>query len=432
MTAAVSNSSSVSSAGLAASLMAPPAVSRGPGFAQVLSAHQAESRAPAPSAAPTPADKPVAADAPKAREPESQSPQNRVNEENRARQLRAARAGGRPQAEPAAAPRGAAADAVESDPADVVRADAGDDKTEETAVVDPAIADWLSKLNLPDAPAPAETAQAAAGTADEAGRAAWAAKAEAPAAGAEADTDAPADRSPSRRAGASSETAARQRDGVDTAASQRDAVRADTLATESPAAWQAALEQAAVPAAATPARAADGLKIDAAGALAAAQGMAAGQPAERAAEAPAPVVVHVPTPADSPEFPQALGTQLSVLAKDGIEHAELHLNPTDMGPISVQIALDGDQAKVDFGADSAATRQIIENGLPELAAALRDAGFTLSGGGVHSQAQNSRGGEGRSPGGSGGDGRGQPSADEVPAPARPISRARAGGIDLYA
>ena len=65
----------------------------------------------------------------------------------------------------------------------------------------------------------------------------------------------------------------------------------------------------------------------------------------------------LPTPLHAPDFAQALGVQLSVLASDGVQHAELHLNPAEMGPVSVQIAIDGTQAQVDFGADMAATRQ---------------------------------------------------------------------------
>ena len=115
--------------------------------------------------------------------------------------------------------------------------------------------------------------------------------------------------------------------------------------------------------------------------------------AQRPAEA---MAVAISTPVTAPDFSQVLGVQLSVLAKDGIQHAELHLNPADMGPVSVQIELNGTQAHIDFGADVAATRHAIEAGLPELASALRDAGFTLSGGGV---SQHSRGGS--EPGGGG-------------------------------
>ncbi len=102
-----------------------------------------------------------------------------------------------------------------------------------------------------------------------------------------------------------------------------------------------------------------------------------------AGSATAPAVTGaIGTPATAPEFREALALHVSTLARDGVQRAELQLNPAHMGPISVHIALDGSQAQVDFGAASHATRQVIESSLPELAAALRDAGFTLSGGGV--------------------------------------------------
>ena len=115
----------------------------------------------------------------------------------------------------------------------------------------------------------------------------------------------------------------------------------------------------------------------------------------------ASVSVAFGTPVNAPSFAQDLGLQISLLTRDGIQKAELHLNPSDMGPISVQIAMDGNQARVDFGADVAATRQAIEAGIPELASALRDAGFTLTGGGV-SQQSSGRGDTGQSAAGSAG------------------------------
>ena len=53
-----------------------------------------------------------------------------------------------------------------------------------------------------------------------------------------------------------------------------------------------------------------------------------------------------------------------------------------MGPVTVKIVLDGNQARVDFSADMATTRSAIEASLPALAAALHDSGLTLTGGGV--------------------------------------------------
>jgi flagellar hook-length control protein FliK len=149
----------------------------------------------------------------------------------------------------------------------------------------------------------------------------------------------------------------------------------------------------------------------------------------------APVSVNVPTPVTSPEFPETLGVQVSMLARDGVQQAELHLNPADMGPISVQIALEGTRAQVDFGADSLATRQIIESGLPELASALRDAGFTLAGGGVSQHAASQQGQGGREDGrqnGSNGSRRIAGPA-EIAAPVRRATvKMSQGGVDLYA
>jgi flagellar hook-length control protein FliK len=145
----------------------------------------------------------------------------------------------------------------------------------------------------------------------------------------------------------------------------------------------------------------------------------------------------------SPEFVPALGVQLSVLAREGVQQARLHLNPAEMGPIAVQIAVDGNTAVVHFQADVAATRQALEAGLPDLAAAMRDSGFTLSGGSVSQQQQQSAGGNGgdAEPGrrgsvgaiaGAGGataSGAGAATPHRLPASA--AARLR-GGVDLFA
>lgn len=149
-------------------------------------------------------------------------------------------------------------------------------------------------------------------------------------------------------------------------------------------------------------------------------------------EAVAPVVVPLATPVNSPDFAQTLGVQLSVFAKEGVQQAELHLNPAEMGPVSVQIVMEGTQARIDFGADVAATRSAIEAGLPELASALRDAGFTLAGGGV-SQHSSPRGDGGRSDGG-GSQRHARPVADDTVARVSTAARriVSHGGLDLYA
>ena len=107
-----------------------------------------------------------------------------------------------------------------------------------------------------------------------------------------------------------------------------------------------------------------------------------------------------------------------------------------MGPIRVQIAIDGAHARVDFAADSAATRQVIERGLPELASALREQGLTLSGGGVFQRAPDQQRDGDEAPHAMSGRARRRAAAAalEVAAVAqRPsASSVRPGGIDFYA
>jgi flagellar hook-length control protein FliK len=154
-------------------------------------------------------------------------------------------------------------------------------------------------------------------------------------------------------------------------------------------------------------------------------------PANELRAAPASSELALPTPTDSADFGTAFGVQVSLLAQDGVQQAELHLNPAETGPVSIHITVDGSQARIDFGADLAATRVAIEKSLPELAAALRDAGMTLTGGGVsqHAGGRSSAGDDGtpapRARAGSSG------AASDAPAVRGP-RRVVAGGVDLYA
>jgi len=150
---------------------------------------------------------------------------------------------------------------------------------------------------------------------------------------------------------------------------------------------------------------------------------------------PAPALA-LPTPIDAPDFAAALGVRVSMLAQDGVQRAELHLNPAETGPVSIHIALDGTAARVDFGADVAATRAAIERGLPELASALRDAGFTLAGGGVSQHAggrASSDGDPARSASRVDGSAGASATAIAIATDLRTVVRnVAAGGVDLYA
>lgn len=189
------------------------------------------------------------------------------------------------------------------------------------------------------------------------------------------------------------------------------------------------LNQATLPQAlkaATPARA-EGASMEA---LLSAQAPLNGELRGNAAPA-SPERVVLAQPLFDPGFASEMSARLSVLAADGVQEAQLHLNPAEMGPVAVQIVVEGQQAQISFHAEQADTRAVLEQSLPDLAAALRDAGLTLSGGGVFQQAKDQdqsarQGAGGRTLQGS--------SQDSEPAPARaPIApRISRGVVDLYA
>lgn len=163
------------------------------------------------------------------------------------------------------------------------------------------------------------------------------------------------------------------------------------------------------------------------GAALAGQGVAA---ASRWIDNPASATASVATAVGDPGFHEALAAQVSVFARGGLAKAELQLNPVELGPVSVSITMNGDQARVDFGADRAQTRKALEAGWAELAASLHDAGFTLSGGGVSEQA--GRQAFEREAARSSGRAERSAEADDAPVASIVAARPRAGSaLDLY-
>lgn len=133
----------------------------------------------------------------------------------------------------------------------------------------------------------------------------------------------------------------------------------------------------------------------------------------------------------SADFAPQLGTQIVVFVREGVQHARLQLNPADLGPVQVRIALDGSAATVQMAADSPLTRQALEQAMPVLAGSLREAGLTLAGGGVfEQQRQPQRPGEALP--------RAADTADdaaergEPPVGVMPVTARRRGVIDLVA
>lgn len=149
--------------------------------------------------------------------------------------------------------------------------------------------------------------------------------------------------------------------------------------------------------------------------------------------------INLPTPVHGADFMPRLSGELAVLARDGVQEARVHVNPAELGPIAVQITLDGSAAQVRLAVEQAQTRDLLEQGMPTLAAALRENGLTLTGGGVFQQARDpgrdAQGGQDPSARGGAGDGRdgSRDGGREPLAAAAPARRVRhPGQVDLYA
>ena len=89
----------------------------------------------------------------------------------------------------------------------------------------------------------------------------------------------------------------------------------------------------------------------------------------------------------SPGFAPELGAQIRTFVRQGVESARLELHPAEMGPVTVQILVEGATAQVRLFAEMAGTRYALEQAMPTLAGQLRESGLTLTGGGVFEQAQ---------------------------------------------
>lgn len=93
--------------------------------------------------------------------------------------------------------------------------------------------------------------------------------------------------------------------------------------------------------------------------------------------APAPVPMHVATPAGSPGWPEEVGNRVSWMVGQAESHAELTLTPPQLGKVEVSITVSGDQTSAQFVAATPAARDLIEQSLPRLREILEQSGINL-------------------------------------------------------
>ena len=151
------------------------------------------------------------------------------------------------------------------------------------------------------------------------------------------------------------------------------------------------------------------------------------------AAAPVPTPGHgqVAVPFGQSAWGQSFGSQVVWAVGQNMPSAELHLSPPELGPVSVRISMDQDQASISFASPHAAVREAIEAALPRLRDMLGTQGIVLADANVaqhghsHQAWQDS---EGRATRGTAADR--DPDRDREPALALRIPAA--GVLDLYA
>jgi flagellar hook-length control protein FliK len=89
----------------------------------------------------------------------------------------------------------------------------------------------------------------------------------------------------------------------------------------------------------------------------------------------ATATLKVPAAVDSPEFAQGLSDRVSYMVENNLGSAKLQLNPPQLGPIEVRIAVQGDHAIVSMISHSAVTRDALESSSPKLREMLGSQGF---------------------------------------------------------
>jgi flagellar hook-length control protein FliK len=86
--------------------------------------------------------------------------------------------------------------------------------------------------------------------------------------------------------------------------------------------------------------------------------------------------LHVHASVDSADFPQGVADRVSFAVDNNWSTAKLQVTPPQLGPIDLQIAIQGDHAQVMMSTHSAVTREALEASLPKLKEMLGSQGFT--------------------------------------------------------
>ncbi|MCH1924575.1 flagellar hook-length control protein FliK [Shewanella sp. C32] len=136
-------------------------------------------------------------------------------------------------------------------------------------------------------------------------------------------------------------------------------------------------------------------------------------------------------------FAPVMRQQLLTMVKDGIQHAEIRLDPPELGSMTVKLQVRGDHTQVQFHVTQTQAKDLIEQAMPRLKDLLQQQGMNLAdsqvsyGGGSQQQAQGEAQAENGAGFAVGGDNSAETSTEITQQPLN-RSDSYASGIDYYA
>jgi len=104
----------------------------------------------------------------------------------------------------------------------------------------------------------------------------------------------------------------------------------------------------------------------------------AGAPSLPALAAAPAAQTTLPVAVDDPEFGNAVALTVARWSGEGIQQATLDLHPAELGPIQIRIDIQGKDAHISFAAAHERTRALLDDAMPNLAAALQTDGLSLA------------------------------------------------------
>jgi len=84
----------------------------------------------------------------------------------------------------------------------------------------------------------------------------------------------------------------------------------------------------------------------------------------------------IDTPVLDEGWSQALGFRLQVMAQDGVQTAQVQLNPMELGPVDISLEFSEDHLQVRINAENPTTREVIDQAVPRLREMMALAGIT--------------------------------------------------------